>query len=124
MSNHIMLLILDGPSTLVIVEQVVLSLFFLFVVLCTDEKVTDSVVFASRLTAPFFRIVNMLDSVTFAEVSMHHQNSCLSKYFRKVPLTRYSAIGLMQEFMKLMQNPTIRNTCQKVLYSSVDLGLL
>lgn len=35
--------------------------------------------------------------------------------FLKVPLTQYRVIGLIQELMKEVQNPTIRTQCQKRL---------
>jgi len=114
-------LLIFRPSVFVIAVKVLL-LRFLFAAECIDGDVINSVIFMSRLEVPFFLITNKLDSVVAVVDAMHHQNNCLSKCLRNVPLTKYRAMGLMQEFMKLRQNPTMRNTCQKVLYSSVDLG--
>lgn len=124
--NYISSMVITGPSIFTISLDVLLDILCLFVnvCMCMDGcNVTDSAIFASRLSmVPFFLMMNMLDSVTVVDGSTHHQNNCLSKYLRNVPLTRYRAIGLMHEWMKLRQNPTIRSTCQNVLYSSVDLG--
>lgn len=118
--NYISSMVITGPSIFTISLDVLLDILCLFVNVC---MCMESAIFASRLSmVPFFLMMNMLDSVTVVDGSTHHQNNCLSKYLRNVPLTRYRAIGLMQEWMKLRQNPTIRSTCQNVLYSSVDLG--
>lgn len=50
--------------------------------------------------------------------------SYLLKCFLYKALIQYNAIGLEQLFANERQNPTIRKTCQKALYSSAEFSLL
>lgn len=49
--------------------------------------------------------------------------SYLLKCFLNAALTKYSAMGLAQLFPNDKQNPMIRRTCQKALYSAWELSL-
>lgn len=49
--------------------------------------------------------------------------SYLLKCFRNAALTKYNAIGLAQLFPNDKQNPMIRKTCQKALYSLCEFLL-